>query len=290
VGARFVLKIAKSDEDPSVLDLQNTALRRVALRAPAVVVPRVQPARHGPELVQAHDGSGRPHWIRLMAWLEGAMFADIASHDELLLASFGTVMAQVDQALDGLSHPAMHRVLHWDIRHADQALVHLPLLARDEQQIVAQLMDHWSALNWQSLRSGTIHGDANDHNVLVREGRVVGLIDFGDLVHTAIVCDLAIAMAYAMLDEPRPLDVGSTIVRAYHAHFPLAVAEVDALYPLIAARLCMSVCYAAHNARAKTGDAYQQVSAAPAWRLLRRLVEWPPEAVRSEWRQACVAQ
>jgi len=46
------------------------------------------------------------------------------------------------------------------------------------------------------------HGDANDHNVLVRDGRVVAILDLGDSVYTATVCDLAIRGAYAMLDQP----------------------------------------------------------------------------------------
>ena len=82
-------------------------------------------------------------------------------------------------------------------------------------------MRQWSQIDWSKLRHGVIHGDANDHNVLVRQGRVAGLIDFGDLVYSAVVCDLAIAVAYAMLAKPQPLDVAGAIVRAYHERLPL---------------------------------------------------------------------
>jgi len=49
------------------------------------------------------------------------------------------------------------------------------------------------------------------------------------------------------------------------------------------------MCYAAYNARAKSGDAYQQVTAAPAWQLLQKLAELPPERVCAAWRQACTS-
>jgi Ser/Thr protein kinase RdoA (MazF antagonist) len=97
-------------------------------------------------------------------------------------------------------------------------------------------------------------------------------------------------MTYALLDKPNPAEVGSIIARAYHASFPLELAEVDALYALICARLCMSICYAAYNARIKSGDAYQQVTAAPAWRLLQDLTGLSAPAAGAAWRRACGMQ
>ena len=286
-GRKFVLKIAKADEDRAVLELQNAALKQVAACAPTLVVPRVWPTRQGEDIAQTRDQRGQAHYIRVIGWLEGQMLADSAPHDQSLLGSLGTAMAELDRALQGFYHSAMHRELHWNVRRADQALEHLSLLAADQQIVVRKIMRAWSEIDWAKLRHGVIHGDANDHNVLVRQGRVVGLIDFGDLVYSAIVCDLAIAAAYAMLAKAQPVVVAATIVRAYHDRFPLEIAELDALYPLIGARLCMSVCYAAYNASAKRGDAYQQVTAGPAWNLLQQLTELSPDRVRLAWRKAC---
>jgi Ser/Thr protein kinase RdoA (MazF antagonist) len=286
---RFVLKIAKSDEDLAVLDLQNAALRQVATRAPALAVPRVRPSVRGEDIVQLQSETGQAHYVRLIGWLEGQMLADALPHDMTLLSSLGSTMAELDEAISGLTHPAMHRTLHWDLKHADLALEHLSLLSPQQQHLVHGMMQRWSGIDWRRLRFGVIHGDANDHNVLVRDRRVVGLIDFGDLVHSAVVCDLAIAMAYAMLDKPEPVAVGGAIARSYHARLPLQEAEIDVLYALVGARMSMSMCYAAYNARAKSGDAYQQVTAAPAWQLLQKLAELPPERVCAAWRQACTS-
>ena len=286
-GERFVLKIAKSDEDRTVLEFQNAALKHVTARAPALAVPRVWPTRDGADLTQIRDRREQAHYIRLIGWLDGQMLADSAPHDEALLASLGTTLGEVDRALQGFSHVAMRRELHWDLRRANLALAHLPLLAPEQQSIVSTFMQAWSEIDWHKLRHAVIHGDANDHNVLVRQGRVVGLIDFGDMVHSAVVCDLAIASAYAMLAKPQPLAVAGTIARAYHNRFPLLLAEIEALYPLVTARLCMSVCYAAYNARVKSGDAYQQVTAGPAWNLLQQLAGISPPAACAVWRDAC---
>jgi Ser/Thr protein kinase RdoA (MazF antagonist) len=286
-GDRFVLKIAKSDEDRAILEFQNAALDCVAGRAPTLAVPRLCPTRDGEDLSQISDRAGRAHYVRLIKWLDGTMLAEIASHDAPLLASLGVTIAEVDRALQGMSHPAMHRELHWDVRRADLSLAHLPLLAIEQQRVVQRMMQTWSEIDWRLLRHGIIHGDANDHNVLVRDGRVVGLIDFGDLVHSAVACDLAIALAYAMLAKPKPVEAAARVVRAYHDCFPLNSAELDALYALTGARLCMSVCYAAYNARVKSTDVYQQVTAAPAWELLQQLAALPPLAVRATWRHAC---
>lgn len=286
-GEKYVLKIANFDEERAVLEFQNAVLRHVAARAPRLALPRLQPASSGEEIAQVRDRRGQPYFVRLIGWLEGQLLAEALPHTDSLLASLGSMMGPLDRALQGFSHPAMGRELRWDVRHAGLALEHLPLLPREQQEVVRKFMTEWQRVDWSGLRQGVIHGDANDYNVLVRDGLVAGVIDFGDIVHSAVVCDLAIAAAYAMLDKFRPLDAAAIIVRAYHEHFPLTGAELDALYPLIAARLCMSLCYAAYNARTKSGDSYQQVTAGPGWQLLQQLAAIPPGVALATFRAAC---
>ena len=280
-GEKCVLKIAKSDEDRSVLELQNAALRHAARRAPHLALPRLMPATSGEEMVTIRDAHGESYFMRLFTWLDGEIFVHALPHDDALLASLGAVLAEVDWALQGFAHPAMHRELHWDLRRADLALAHLSLLTREQRPIVRQFMQAWASVEWKALRHSLIHGDANDYNVLVRNGRVVGLLDFGDMVYSAVVCDLAIALSYALPDQPDPLDASVPIIRAYHARFALTPSEIEALYPLMTARLCMSLCYAAYNAQVKSGDAYQLVTAGPAWNLLQYLVAIPKDTIHN---------
>jgi Ser/Thr protein kinase RdoA (MazF antagonist) len=287
-GEKFVLKIAKSDEEKQVLDFQNAALERVAQRAPELLVSRPIPARDGTGIAEVRDDAGRSFFVRLVAWIEGELLVDLAPYDKALLGSLGVALARLDGALVGFRHAAMYRPLHWDLRHIAAALEHLPLLSPGQRSIVEHFRPAWEQVEWSCLRTGVIYNDANDHNVLVRDGRVIGFLDFGDMVHSALVCDPAIALAYVMLDQPDPIAAAIAVATAYHEQFSLEAAELHALYPLALSRLCMSVCYAARNARAKRGDPYQLVTAGPAWRLLPRLMEVPVKTACDRLREAAV--
>jgi 4-aminobutyrate aminotransferase-like enzyme len=114
--------------------------------------------------------------------------------------------------------------------------------------------------------------------------RVVSLLDLGDAVHSALVADLAIAIAYAMLDKQDPIAAAAEVVAGYHGVRPLSQAEMDAVYTLAAARLCASVCHAADQARHAPGNEYLNISNRPAWSLLEKLasfpIGWPAEIFR----------
>ena len=85
-----------------------------------------------------------------------------------------------------------------------------------------------------SFRRSAIHGDANDYNVLVdaRTQRVTGIVDFGDMVVSHTVNDVAIAMAYAALGKPDPLQAAAHVAAGYHAVNPLTDDEIAALLRL----------------------------------------------------------
>jgi len=122
-----------------------------------------------------------------------------------------------------------------------------------------------------AFRRSAVHHDANDWNVLVRGSAVVGIIDFGDMVHSWTVADPAVAVAYAMLDAPDPLATAAVIVRGYHAAHPLTDDERAAVFPLACLRLCMSACIAAWQQRQRPEDEYLTVSQEPIRRTLPAL-------------------
>ncbi len=287
-GAKFVLKIANRNEAPELLDFQHRAMRRVAAAGCDCRVQEIVPTRDGADFCEICDRAADVRYcVRVTTWLAGEVFAKCASRGAALLESVGACMARIDAALCDFTHPAMHRVLQWDLRHAGLAREHAHLLPPARRTRVEQVFAEWETVDWTRLRHSVIHNDANDYNVLIEDGRMSGLLDFGDLVHSATVCDLAIALAYAMLRDKEPLGAAQAVIRAYHRHNPLTELERRVLYPLILARLASSVCYAAHNRARNPRDAYQVVTEAAAWELLDVLERYPPGAAPAVIRDAC---
>lgn len=279
IGSDYILKIANGGELREFLELQHEAMARLRAADTGLEWPRVAPSLAGGEIVE-HGG----HFVRLLTWIPGTPLAQVPRRTPELLDSLGRALARVDLALAGFDGASAHRQFHWDLRQAAEARQHLTLLPEARRELVARFFAAWERVPWSALPHSVIHGDANDYNVLVRGGRVVSILDFGDMVWTATVCNLAIALAYAMLGEEQPIAAAAHVVAAYREVRPLADAEVEALHPLAAARLAMSVCYCAWQAGAAPENEYLNISNRPAWALLKRLAAlpegWPAEVFR----------
>ena len=123
--------------------------------------------------------------------------------------------------------------------------------------------------------------------MLVSSPEVVGIIAFGDMVHSWTVADPAVAVAYAMLDGSDPLATAAAIVRGYHAEHPLRDEEVVAVFPLATLRLCVSACVAAWQQQQRPDDEYLAVSQGAIRRTLPVLAAIPPQMAEQTLRSAC---
>jgi Ser/Thr protein kinase RdoA (MazF antagonist) len=286
-GEKFVLKIANAHDTPELLDFQNRAMRHVEESMPGCRVQRVVLSLSGSAVVRVRQSeAGRDHCVRLLTWIDGEVLAKSDARGPALFESVGAGLGKIDAALCSFTHPAMHRVLQWDLRRAGMAREHAWLLPTAKRAHVERLFSQWEEIDWTTLRHSVIHGDANDYNVIVGAGSMVGLLDFGDMVYSATVCELAIALAYMMLGEHAPLDVAAQVTRAYQRHYPLNQSERAALYPLVLSRLAMSVCHSAHNRARNPTDSYQVVSEAAAWDLLEKLDGPPRRDANGIWAAA----
>jgi 4-aminobutyrate aminotransferase-like enzyme/Ser/Thr protein kinase RdoA (MazF antagonist) len=282
----LVLKIANADEAIEFLELQNQLIRFLAASKIDLEFPRIVPTGTGEDIATIKDEYDREHFVRLLTWLDGTCFAKVDPHDRKLLSSLGRVLGQMDAALAEFDHPAAHRSFYWDLRNASIARELIGLLPGSRRALVERFFSEWEKIDWSRLRFSVIHNDANDYNILVNESerRVTAILDYGDVVHTATVCELAVALAYVMLDKPDPIGAAAQVVAAYHETYPLTEPETDALYTLAVTRLCCSVCYAAKQTRDAPDNEYLNISNRPAWALLERLAsvefDWPMRVFR----------
>lgn len=247
---RFVLKIANATESRALLEAQNAVLEHLLRRIS--FCPRVVPALNG-ELISTEAD----HLVRLITYLPGKPLA-AATHTPELLSDFGRKLGQLDRALADFDHPAVHRDFHWDLANGNRVIdQHADLI---EDAILRELVLQSGFEVNADLRRSVIHGDANDYNVLVEPDRVTGLIDFGDIVYSWTVGNLAVALAYVVLDKEDPFSAAAHVIDGYLKEFSLLQEELEVLWKLVRLRLAMSVCLAAHQLRQRPENEYLRIS------------------------------
>ena len=297
-GKRYVFKISNALEDRALLDAQNQVMAHLTQAGSSS--PHVVPARAGEAIAEIRSPAGTNHMVRLVSYLPGIPFGEVRRHSTELLRNLGRYMGRMDRALADFDHPAMHRDFHWDLARGVEVIHrHRSLIADTElRHLVDQLaaaFEHHVAPMLPSLRTSVIHNDANDYNVIVgggddlysRNQHIIGIIDFGDMVYSYTVSDLAVAVAYAILDKPDPLAAAAPIVRGYHLENALTEEEMGALFGLICMRLCMSVCIAAHQQQELPDNPYLAISQQPIRETLLKLARIHPRFAEAAFRQAC---
>ena len=170
-------------------------------------------------------------------------------------------MGRSATALLGFEHAAARRELQWDVLRARDVIAGaLPEIDDPDRRArlgrVLALLDERLVPALPTLRTSVIHNDANDHNILVDDAgeRVVGVLDFGDMIHSVTAHEAAVATAYAMFHRAEPLSVVGPLVGAFDRACPLTDAELDALPELVVARIAASVAIAARQGRLDPGS------------------------------------
>ena len=301
-GERVVLKIANGLEERTVLEAQQKVLAHLGanLGAASPLFPRVYETVEGQTLAEVVSDDGKRHFVWLISLLPGRPLGELLHHPVPLLEDLGRQAGELDRQLAAFDHPAIHRQLVWDLAHG------LETVDRYRELIDDPPVRRWvdGVVEWfrrdllpllPRLRQSAIHNDLNDYNLLVetsgevgqRHQRLSGIVDFGDLVWSWTVGDLAILLAYAMLGKEDPLGVAGRIVAGYHRAYPLEEAEVAALYGLTCLRLATSVCMAAEQRRQRPDDQYLVISQEPIRRLIPRLEQIPVGLATATFRAAC---
>ena len=274
-----VLKLHAPGTDPELLDLQDAAMEHVAARSLAIATPRLVRARDGAPRVAADGG-----YARVLTWVPGTPWGRVAGpHGTAALRSLGRAVAELDAALAGFEHPRLDRPLRWDMLRAGElrgaSAAADPVLDRFAGHVRPALLE---------LPAQAIHNDANEHNVLVgADGRVTGLIDFGDLCRAPRACGLAVACAYAMSALAVPERAVLPLVAGYHEAAPLTGEELALLPDLVRTRLAMSVAMAALQRAEQPGNEYLLISQRGVTALLDRLGPVPHELELLRLRAAC---
>ncbi|MDE4276107.1 aminotransferase class III-fold pyridoxal phosphate-dependent enzyme [Phaeobacter gallaeciensis] len=293
-GAGYIVKAMRPGCPQDLVDMQVQALDHIARAAPNLPCPRVIRASNGAAMCAIADETGAERLVWVINQLPGRCYAKAAPKSNSLIHEVGAVLGQTDAALADFQHPGLERDFKWNLMQAGWIADDLDCIADPARR--ALLTDIHGAFaelapDLAKLPQQAIHNDANDYNIIVsgelsEPRRVSGLIDLGDMCNAPRVCDLAIAAAYIVLDHPDPEAALAALVSGYHSACPLTPAEVDMIWPLLRARLAVSVVNSTLMAAENPDDPYVTISQAPAWRFLEGF-DLNAKLVNARLRAAC---
>ncbi|MTD13323.1 aminotransferase class III-fold pyridoxal phosphate-dependent enzyme [Nakamurella sp. YIM 132087] len=236
-----VLKVSNPAEDPAVVDMEIRAMDHLGAVDPGLPVPRVLRTGDGRASLTLIDDLGRHCAVRFLGLVPGAHLEG-SPITVGVAEQVGAIGARTSVALQGFFHPAGGRRIGWDMR----ALPDLPLPQGSSARLrplVDRVLPALAAT--AALPSGLQHADVTLTNVLADGGTVCGLVDLGDMHHTATVCDLAVTVASVLRNtaDEQPVDswgLLAAVLRGYQRVRPLQPAEAELLGELVLARLVLS--------------------------------------------------
>lgn len=243
---RFLVKIAPATETAPIVNLQSAVMLYLEKSRPAIPAQRLIRGVRGQVESTVVDRQGTARIMRVMSYLDGDLLSS-TTPSTTQLHKVGATLARLDAGLSTFRHPAESRSLIWDLKN----FLHMrPLLDlvndRDDLTMATWVFDQFEAVvapRLDALQTQMIHGDFSPFNVLVDPASdefVTGIIDFGDVVRSPLVFELAVAVANQIgLDDRRPWSSALEVVRGYRAIRPMPEGDVALLAIAGPARLLL---------------------------------------------------
>lgn len=260
---RYVLKVANRAIPDDSLDAQNAAM--LALVGLPVRTPVPVPSRAGRLREQVELG-GVPHSVRLLTYVDGTPLTRAGYLAPSTARAVGALAGRVCAALAGFDHAGARLPNQWDVRRSPVIVAQLlpaldPGLAARVQDLSAGAQQALAPVA-DALPHQVIHADVTDFNIVTDPGpdaRPVpaGIIDFGDLMHSWRAAEVAVTMCALLVKDLRaPLRVAGDVLAGFLTEQPLAEEEVDALWPMVAARACAGLVSTVHQMSSEPDNPY----------------------------------
>ena len=273
-GREFVLKFANPAEDAGLRDMQIEALRHVAMSDPGLAVPRAVRLPDGAIETPVVHASGVVLRVRLLTWVGGQQLGT-ARPSAAQRTAYGATVARLQRALAGFDHAARDHVMVWDLQHAPKLRDIAYAIPHDgAREVLGALLDDYDARVVPALPDlprQIVHNDLNRMNVLVDPAdhdRIAGVIDFGDIAHTATIFDVAIAaVAVPGPDMPMAVALGH-FLRGYHAGRTLLPVEIELLPQLMATRIALGMTLASWHRHTQPDNPHFDLTGAAIERRL----------------------
>ncbi len=291
-GKTYLLKISNAETSEKFVKFQTSILEHLASKKTSCMFSEVI-LNNDRKPLTSLTISKKNRKARLLTWVPGRLWANVNPKTSKLRFSLGENAGEITKALQDFQHPEANRNFDWNLADSFWTQKYTDLFKNIEHTMVSFFQKRFQEIQpvYQSLPKSVVHNDVNDHNILVSENlknpEVTGIIDFGDAVYTQTVNDLAIVIAYAIMNTPDPLAAAVEIVQGYHSKYKLSEKELECLYTLVGMRLVITVTKAALRRANVSKNVYHFISEHDAWQLLKHWYGTYENFVLYNFRNAC---
>lgn len=294
-GSQYVCKIAHPSADENVLTLESQVLQHLEKVAPRLPLQRVTPTRYGCYFGRFESDLDSAI-VRVYTYLEGVPMHS-APPTQAVRRSLGVLHGELIRALAMWCGPQPFRDLLWDLSRVERVLTLLPhVIDEKKRQLASYHLEQYvikAKMLQDQLPRQLIHGDLNPFNLLMdrQATEIVGVLDFGDVNSAPAINDVAIAASYLMSASPQPLNHVCEYLEGYCSVQPLLPGEVEILFPLITARLAMTLVITEWRAALHPGNRiYILKNNLVAWTGLRQAARLSETQARQRLAQAAFLQ
>lgn len=244
----YLVKVSSPHEAWPDIDLQTAAMLYLRETAADLPVQLPVPGRDGrfSYLLSLDGHAGRV--LRVLTFLPGQLLAD-EDPTPRQVHQIGRMCGRLSLALREFQHPRQDRTVIWDLRWFGRMRPLLRHLTDPGQCALAQEVfdrfDEAVVPALPRLPRQVVHGDFSPYNLLVAPADteyVRGVIDFGDVVRTARVFDVAVGMANLLCDDPAdPWSKALAFVEGYVEVRALSESERALLWICAQARVVLRI-------------------------------------------------
>ena len=272
---KYVLKISNFEESKELLKLQDYVLSELSQRSS---LNKYIPKKVHSSIKTYSDLNNRKCCVRILTFIDGKMYA-LVKHNQSLEKSLGNLLGNLSKELQSLINSSAFREFEWDPSKIIWINKEVKMFTGKNKKIILRSLkehDIFVSKNLNKLRFSLTHGDANNYNLVVNKNKVLGLLDYGDMIYAPTINDLAVSLSYALMNKNNLYATLENIIISYHKVFNITSDEIFSLMSLVKARLTITVVMAERQRKKFPNNKYLSISQKDAWKLLYKLDEINP--------------
>ena len=209
MGDKYLVKISRPGSSLAFINFQNQLIVHLAKSDFFLKLPEIVVSKNGSKAIDLGEGS----FIRVQHWVPGRMLDEANPKLAPLFESRGSAAGLLSKYLQDFDHEEAHRFYKWNPSETLHSKKYFDYFQSEQEKVIGLYFWNLFEINalphLDGLRKSVNYNDAHGHNLLInsdiKSPQVSGVIDFGDAIYTQTVNELAIACAYAGMNQPDPI-------------------------------------------------------------------------------------